>query len=278
MCLFSAKNGFVIGLNTIFSEICMERVTILGGEIDVITRSAVQQKIHNILADRTQTKMYTPNPEMLVLAHDEEIFRDILNAGNLNICDGFGITLVSTCSKKLPRIERFPGVDCMLDICRIAEETGKKIFLLGGESDLLLEKTKTELQKKFPRLLISGYYQGPYISHIKDSDILFSLNEDENEKSIDRIIDAAPDILFVAFGHGKQEWWIDRYIQELPSVAIAMGVGGSFDFISGKTKRAPNIFRQLGLEWTWRLFLQPWRIMRIWNATIRFLYLFFFRS
>lgn len=255
----------------------MTRVAILGGEIDNLSRLTVQQKIRDILLAKTPSKIFTPNPEMLVYAHDHAAFLRILNAGNLNVCDGFGIRFVSLFSKKIPRVERYPGVDCLIDMCKIAEETGKRVFLLGGASDVVLEKTKKELHKKFPALIISGSHPGVYITCLPSGDSLFAVSDDANEKIIDDIIDAAPDILFVAFGHGKQEWWIDRYMAELPSVTIAMGVGGSFDFISGHVRRAPRILRSFGLEWLWRLLLQPWRVKRIWNATARFLYLFFIK-
>ncbi|MBI4995076.1 WecB/TagA/CpsF family glycosyltransferase [Candidatus Peregrinibacteria bacterium] len=76
-----------------------------------------------------------------------------------------------------------------------------------------------------------------------------------------------------SFGHGKQEKWIDKNLRDLPSVKIAMGVGGAFDFISGHVKRAPKFIRQIGLEWVWRLIVEPRRVGRIWKATVKFLIL-----
>ena len=81
-------------------------------------------------------------------------------------------------------------------------------------------------------------------------------------------------VLFVAFGMGKQEKWIYENIEKLPSVKIAMGVGGAFDYISGSVPRAPLLLRTLGLEWAYRLWKQPSRIGRIWNATAVFMWLF----
>ena len=78
--------------------------------------------------------------------------------------------------------------------------------------------------------------------------------------------------MFVAFGAPKQEFWIDEFLPKMPSVKLAMGVGGAFDFISGKAKRAPKIYQNLGLEWLFRLINEPWRAIRIFNATIRFVY------
>ena len=81
--------------------------------------------------------------------------------------------------------------------------------------------------------------------------------------------------MFVAFGHGKQEKWIAQNLRDLPSVKIAMGVGGAFDFISGHVKRAPKFMRRIGLEWVWRLILQPCRVGRILKATIVFLFMLY---
>ena len=87
---------------------------------------------------------------------------------------------------------------------------------------------------------------------------------------MEKIREEAPDILLIALGHGKQEKWIAAHLPELPSVKVAMGVGGAFDFIAGRVLRAPRILRRLGLEWLWRLILQPSRLPRIWRAVIKF--------
>ncbi|MEA3272166.1 MAG: WecB/TagA/CpsF family glycosyltransferase, partial [Patescibacteria group bacterium] len=92
----------------------------------------------------------------------------------------------------------------------------------------------------------------------------------DRENLLAKINFARPDIIFVAFGHGKQEKWIAENLNKLPSVKIAMGIGGAFDFISGKAKRAPTIFQRAGLEWFWRLIKEPQRYKRIYNATIKF--------
>ena len=97
---------------------------------------------------------------------------------------------------------------------------------------------------------------------------------DANEQIINNINNSGADILFVAFGHNKQEKWIYENLAKMPSVKIAMGVGGAFDYISGKIKRAPCWMRKIGLEWMYRLMRQPQRIIRIFNATLKFIWLF----
>lgn len=242
---------------------------ILGVRIDTITRSAAIEKVRAFLLGNESKMVFTPNPEMLVDAQKDTYFKEILNKGDLNICDGKGIQVVST-----EKIERISGVDFLGDVCEVAEKECKSIYLLGSGSDEVLSACKKQLQQKFPALKIAGYHRGPQID-MNYKNNLFGLtypHQAENEKIIDDIIDTAPDILFVAFGHIKQEKWIYGFLEQLPSVKIAMGVGGSFDFIAGKVKRAPKFLRSIGLEWLWRLMKEPRRIKRIWKATVVFLY------
>ena len=97
-----------------------------------------------------------------------------------------------------------------------------------------------------------------------------SHKETEDIKTRDIINKSHPELLFVAFGAPKQEFWLRRNLPHLPSVKVAIGIGGAFDFIAGKRKRAPRTMQKLGLEWLYRLIQQPSRIIRIYNATIKF--------
>jgi len=239
-------------------------MNILGIKIDELTKQQAIQKAEEFLHSDKSHKIFTPNPEMLVDAQKYTEFKAVLNRGDMNLCDGFGLWLATG-----RRVERISGADFMLDLCAFAEKFCKSIYLLGSGSDEVVKKTAEVLQQKFPLLKIAGHSRGPIIKY-SISNIQYP---SDNEDTLYDIITRAPDILFVAFGHGKQEKWIDQNLRDLPSVKIAMGVGGAFDFISGKVKRAPKFMRKLGLEWMWRLILQPSRIGRIWKATIKFLYL-----
>jgi N-acetylglucosaminyldiphosphoundecaprenol N-acetyl-beta-D-mannosaminyltransferase len=238
-------------------------MNILGVKIDEQTKSQALEKAREFLHSNKSHKIFTPNPEMLVDAQKDADFKAVLNRGDMNLCDGFGLWLATG-----RRTERISGVDFMLDLCSLAEKENKSIYLLGSGSDEVVKKTADVLQVKFPLLKIVGYNRGQnIIYHL--SFITYS-TADANDSLIHDIILRAPDILFVAFGHGKQEKWIDQNLRDLPSVKIAMGVGGAFDFISGKVKRAPKFVRKIGLEWLWRLILQPGRFARIWKATVSF--------
>ncbi|MDO8499505.1 MAG: WecB/TagA/CpsF family glycosyltransferase [bacterium] len=235
----------------------------LGVRIDELNRDEALKKIGGFLE---QYKIFTPNPEMLVKAQKDEYFRKVLNAGDLNICDGAGISLFTG-------IKRITGVDFMLDICALCEAQNKSVFLLGSGRGEVVEKTAENLQKKYPNLKIVEFDQGPKIVENSDGGLRY-VAEGENTIVLDKINEARPDIVFVAFGMGKQEKWIYENLEKMPSVKVAMGVGGSFDYLAGSAKRAPKFMRSIGLEWVFRLVREPKRFVRIFNATVVFSVLF----
>lgn len=229
---------------------------VLGVRVDTLSRNQVLEKAELFLRTDKSHKIYTPNPEMLVKAKKDHYFRDVLNGSDINLCDGFGLSLFSGAP-------RFSGVDFMLELCRLAEKEGRSIYLLGSGSDFVLVKTMDKLKEKYPKIIIAGFDRGPTIDESK-------IDNEEGNETMQKIIKASPDILFVAFGMGKQEKWIDKYLHKIPSVKIAVGVGGSFDFISGLIQRAPCSMRKIGLEWLYRLYKQPKRFLRIINAVLIF--------
>lgn len=220
----------------------------------------------------------TPNPEMLLEAQNNNEFKRVLNHSLLNIPDGIGIlwaaTHVKNKSSKLKAfftlplialvpglfkkvlIERVTGSDLMIKIAREAARANKNIFLLGA-AEGIAEMAAKKLKKLYPGLVVAGTYAG-------------SPSPNEEDKIINKINSASVDILFVAYGAPRQEMWIAKTLKRLNNVKIAIGVGGAFDFISGKMKRAPKWMQKLGLEWLYRLIQQPSRWKRIYNATIKF--------
>jgi len=244
---------------------------VLGVRIDRVTHTELQHKIAEFLAT-TGHIVFTPNPEMLVDAQKDIYFKEVLNASDLNIADGKGIQLMT-----LGKVTRIAGTDTVMDICEYANKKGHSIFLLGTGEDAVLDKAKQNLVKLYPNCKIVGTHPGLRITQIeKNGRLVLQYNEQENNDMIADIALASPDILFVAFGHAKQEKWIDEHIDQLPSVRLAMGIGGALDYISGSIKRAPKWMRALGLEWLFRLFVQPQRIGRILKATVVFpLYMVF---
>ncbi|MDF1497835.1 MAG: WecB/TagA/CpsF family glycosyltransferase [Patescibacteria group bacterium] len=235
---------------------------ILDVKIDKITTIEVLEKIKGFLLLNDQHYIVTLNPEMIIEAQENTLFKSIINKANLVIPDGTGVLLAYKYiyHKKLP--EKITGIDLIEKICKEKYINDLKIYLLGAKEGIA-KKTSEILCKKYPNLKIIGAEDG-----IKD--FMSDNYKIENDKLIKKINITKPGILFVAFGSPKQEIWISKNIKKMPSVKLAIGVGGSFDFISGKIKRAPKIFQRLGFEWLYRLFQEPKRIKRIYNATIKF--------
>lgn len=246
---------------------------LLGVRIDQVTKNQALDQSAGFLSERGQHTIFTPNPEMLVAAQKYPWLREILNKGNLNLCDGIGTAFFA-------KTERIAGVDFMLDLCGLAAEQGRSVYLLGSGDIPIIRAAGKELQRLFPKLKIVGSHPGPIIkfqiSACPDpsiGDCRFQIVEENDKEIVHGIIQTNPDIIFVAFGHGKQEWWISEYLKVLPSVKIAMGVGGAFDMLAGKQTRAPEWLRSMGCEWLWRLCIEPRRFSRILTAVFVFPFL-----
>ncbi len=244
-----------------------ERIKILDVAFDCVTsKEALQislnalQTVNSLPKNPPQQNkgvffIATPNPEMLLEARKNPEFKQILNAKtNLNIPDGIGIIFASKFTKRaLP--ERVTGTDLLQAICHFVPK-GTKIFLLGAAPGVA-EKVKSKLKSKYSQINIVGTLSGSP-SPAEESEIIKKINNSDAQ------------ILFVAFGAPKQEMWIARNIKSMPKLKLAMGIGGAFDFIAGIKKRAPYLMRKTGLEWLFRLIIEPRRIKRIYNATIKF--------
>jgi N-acetylglucosaminyldiphosphoundecaprenol N-acetyl-beta-D-mannosaminyltransferase len=147
-----------------------------------------------------------------------------------------------------PVAEKVAGIDLMHELLAIGEVKGWRIFLLGASPEII-QLTADKLKSRYPQLQLAGVRDGYF-------------KTDENEAVVNQIRESAADILLVGRSADKQEPWIDRYKDEL-GVPVMMGIGGSFDVLSGKLKRAPRIFIRLRLEWFYRLLQEPWRYRRM---------------
>ena len=193
-------------------------------------------------------------------AQKDEEFRNILNKSDIAIPDGIGLVFASHFLGN-PIPERVAGSDLVWKIAKLAEYKNCSLYLLGGKEGVA-EEAARKLKEKYPNLKIKGAESGGEVEERK--------LKTQNEEMVKRINERQPDILLVAFGAPKQEKWIYYNLSKLSSVKVAIGVGGTFDFIAGRIKRAPMFLRKLGMEWLWRLFIEPKRINRILTATVRF--------
>lgn len=240
----------------------MNKVEILGIKIDNLSLQEVLENCKAFLDSNEPHYIVTPNPEFLVAAQNDENFHEILNYADLAIADGIGLIHAANFLKK--KLVRVTGVDLVWSLSELAEQKNCSIYFLGG-NDLVAAQTAEYLKEQYPNLIIAGAESGGYIDDPKF----------EDKDLIERINDSKPDIILVAFGQVKQEKWIYYNLDKLPTIKLAVGIGGAFDYLSGNIPRAPKLIRQLGFEWLYRLIKEPKRWKRIFNATIIFPWLVF---
>jgi N-acetylglucosaminyldiphosphoundecaprenol N-acetyl-beta-D-mannosaminyltransferase len=236
-------------------------MNLLGVRIDNFSKKEILEKVESFLRERKFHQIATINPEFILEAQKNPEFRNILNDADLNIADGIGIRFAFwRLAEKLKC--RMAGADLMHEILRIANEKKLAVFLAVNEKGLsLYEETQSVFSKLYPNVVFNG----------ANLDIQCHSGLDpESQKILKQVKDDKGDIkiLLVNFGAPFQEKFINSLKND--TIMLAMGVGGSFDYATGKLQRAPKIMRILGLEWLWRLFLQPKRWKRIWNAVIVF--------
>lgn len=205
----------------------------------------------NVLSDAIASgqphQVITANPIMVMHAIQDPAYLDILQQAELVVPDGTGIVWAASYVGNAVA-ERVPGFDLMHRLLEVGDNHRWKVFLLGAAPEVI-KQAETNLKLQYPLIRWVGARDG----YFKDED---------NLRVIEEIKQSAPDILLVGRSATGQEPWINKYKAEL-GVPLIMGVGGSFDVISGKLKRAPVLFQKLRLEWFYRLMQEPWRFKRM---------------
>ncbi|MDO8576736.1 MAG: WecB/TagA/CpsF family glycosyltransferase [Candidatus Daviesbacteria bacterium] len=255
------------------------KVDILGVKIDDLNVAEALLVVEKWIWNPGKHYIVTPNPEFLVAAQKDPVFKKILNDADLSIPDGRGLKLSG-------RIKNtFPGTDFMESLVILASEKGFVVGFLGG-GDGVAKKTAECLKKKYSGLKVAFAENGGVVND--DGNVVArrvypelvegrqSTEGDPSSAFGGLRMTGGVDILFVAFGHIKQEKWIAANLKNIP-VKIAMGVGGAFDYLSGSVPRAPKWIRGLGFEWLFRFFIQPWRIKRQ-LALLKYLWLLLLSS
>lgn len=246
-------------------------MNILGVRVDNLSREEILEKVSGFLNAEKFHQIATINPEFILAAKKNEEFKNILNNCDLNVADGFGIKLAFRRFGETLQA-RIAGIDLMEEILKIAEKNNFKIFLAANSRGLCTcEEVHAVILKKYPNLEISGMdfscHSNISVNEFEESIQIVSFDFTQDDKY--RINEF--DIVFANFGAPYQEKFLNSLkLLENSKIRLAMGVGGSFDYLTGKIKRAPVFMRNAGLEWLWRLVQQPRRIKRIWNAVIIF--------
>jgi N-acetylglucosaminyldiphosphoundecaprenol N-acetyl-beta-D-mannosaminyltransferase len=223
-------------------------VTILGVPVHSLTTAGALASVKQFIAEPRLHQIATVNPEFVMAAQDNAAFAEVLQRADLCLPDGVGLIYASRrLGRPLP--ERIAGSSFVYELAHLAATEGWSIFLLGAGPGVA-EDAAAILTERTPGLKIAGTYAG-------------SPDPTDNDDIVARINASEAGILLVAYGAPKQDLWIDRNRDALHTVRVAMGIGGSLDFIAGRAVRAPQWVQDAGLEWLHRLVKEPWRWRRM---------------
>ena len=234
-----------------------DTIRILGIDIDNISIDEAGEITSNLIKESNKSckMVFAPNTEFIMMAQKDKEFYDILKRADLATPDSVGVMMGGKKQKK-PFKQRIPGQAYFRKVLEVGEKENWTFYLLGGKGDVP-RLAAENVKKDFPNINIVGCHEGFF-------------EEDSEEEVIAEINSLKPNVLFVAMGAPLQEKWIAKHQSEL-KCDIAAGQGGTFDYEAGIIRRAPVIIQKLGIEWLWRLILQPKRIIRMMALPIYYL-------
>ncbi|NMB35516.1 MAG: WecB/TagA/CpsF family glycosyltransferase [Firmicutes bacterium] len=222
------------------------RVSILKVPVDRLTLQQTMEMICRAWRENQFLHVVTANAEMLYRCRQDRALRDIIKAAELVTADGAGVVLASRIlGRAVP--QRVAGFDLMLACLQEAARTSLPLYFLGSRQSVL-EQAAAKARQNYPGINIAGFHHGYF-------------RKEEEKTILEEIRRLQPALLLVALGVPKQEKWIARYRKELPP-CVVIGVGGSFDVLAGKARRAPLWMQRAGLEWFYRLLKEPSRLGR----------------
>ena len=224
----------------------MNQARVLGVRVDCLDMEASLDRIEQFVDAGGHHLVATVNPEFVMRATTDQDFARVLESADLCLADGTGVVWAARrqgCAMREP----VTGVDLIPPLAALCARRGFRIFLLGAAPGVA-DDLATRLRAEHPELEVAAHAGTPDPSADAATLALIRVHK--------------PQVLLVAYGHPKQELWIDRMRDSL-GVAVAMGVGGSFDYLTGRIPRAPAWMRRAGLEWLFRLVRQPWRVRRM---------------
>lgn len=237
------------------SEIKQRRACILGFPVDLMTKEAALNFAENRIKERQNLHVVTINPEIILAAEKNPELASVINRAELIIPESMGIEL-SLKRLGIYDIKKSAGIEFSEALIERCTKNNRKIAFLGATAEIV-ELMQKEFKLKYPEINIVYAHDG------------FFSEGDIHEISAD-LKKVEPDLLLVATGSPKQEFFINRQKKNLPGT-VMIGVGGSFDIWAKKIKRAPGIFRMFGLEWLYRLIKQPSRFCRMFPSIPLFL-------
>ena len=223
------------------------KVNILGVKFNNTTMLEMTKNIKSFFEKNENQNLFivTANPEIVDYATEHPSYMDLINEADYVVADGTGVVKAS---KRLnePLRRRVPGIELLEECLKIANAKHQRVYLLGSKNEII-EAAERKLNLKYPNVTFAHHHG--YINL-------------EDETVVKRITSFNPDYIFVGMGFPKQEQWIHKHHDKLLQT-VMMGVGGSFEVLSGAKKRAPKIFQKLNIEWVFRLLIDWKRIGRM---------------
>lgn len=264
------------------------RKNVLGVKVDILTQQESLDRLTEAIekAPKGLTHVVTAYSEFFVRAWEDRVFKRLLNEADLVLADGVGPLAAISYSESIKAedttLERMgkglltgvkvltgdvgetvSGVWIFDQVCQLAALRGWRVFLLGGFGEVVV-KLRKQVEKEFPGIKVEA----------DSGEREVGADENESKEIIKKINDFKAEILFVAYGPVKQEKWITENRNFLKA-KVAIGVGGTFDELTGAVARCPKIFQRMGLKWFWRLVMEPSRFKRIFRAVVVFPWLVF---
>lgn len=228
-----------------------ERVRVLGCPIDPLDMKGTLSRCEEIIEQRGYAQHMAVNVAKLVACRDDAVLREAVEKSAIVNADGQGVVWAARLlGTRLP--ERVAGIDLMDALMARAAERGWRVFVLGARDDVL-DRAATVLRDRHPGLVLAGLRNGYF-------------SADETPEVCAQIRAAAPDVLFVAMGTPHKELFLAEHGPSL-GVPLVMGVGGAIDVVAGVTRRAPETWQRLGLEWLYRMLQEPRRMFRRYAVT-----------
>lgn len=228
-------------------ETAENRYPILNTYVNALSMDETVDYVKKVIARRNPPVQHVViNALKVNLMEEDPKLREIVNACPLINADGSSILWAA---KKLgvPIKERVTGIDLFQRLVKEAAENGYKIYLFGAKEEVVT-KVRDIFQKEYPTLEIAGYRNGYF-------------TPEEEPQIVADMAASGADMMFVAFSSPKKEYWIHKYLDQL-NIPFVMGVGGSFDVVAGVTKRAPEFWQKIGMEWFYRFIQEPRRLWK----------------
>lgn len=223
-----------------------KRYKVINTYIDAVSMDETVEIVEKIIEEGVPTQHVVVNAYKVNLMEEDDELRTIVNACPLINADGASIIWAAKVLG-IPITERVTGCDLFQRLVEVAAEKNYKIYLFGAKEDVVT-KVKCVLEKQYPTIQIVGFRNG------------YFTKEDEPE-IVKNMSESGADMMFVAFSSPKKEYWIKEHLEQI-NIPFVMGVGGSFDIVAGRTKRAPVWMQKCGLEWFYRFIQEPGRMWK----------------